>query len=145
MDFTLKKQHTDAVYKYIKQIKSKGYIETDIKCFLNLFSKFLDNINEFKSEDLSDYRASLSREDFELIKNLTDLKLSEYSLLSSDYKYVLSVIKSKDKLKDKDKYDLIKEILFAFDEYKNEKNKKPDIIERRKILDVCIAGFIEVN
>jgi hypothetical protein len=139
VDYTLKENHISSVKAYIRQIKTKGYVITDVKKFVSLFKDFIEDFENYKKKDISSFRAYLSEEDFEIFKGFLILKNSEYFLLRADYKYVLSEIK--EKLKEEDIYELIKQFLLACGEYKTEKNKKPDLQERRKIADVILAQF----
>ena len=139
IDYTLKEAHISAAKKYIKQIKTKGYVESDKKEFVSLFKEMINDFDAYKNKDISTFRACLSDEDFEIFTGFMKLKNSEYFLLNADYKYILSKVNKK--LKEEEIYDLIKVLLYAINESKTEKNKNPDLIERRKIIDSVLSQF----
>lgn len=145
IDFTLKESHIKAVNDYLKQIKKTGFIDTDIEEFLNLLLEFLQDFNKFKKKDISFYRACLSEDDYHFFEKLMLLNEKEYFLICADYKYVKDKLKNKSALKKEDKYNFVKFLIYAYESYKTDKNKNPDIIERTKLLESVCSRFFDLK
>lgn len=139
IDYSLKKENINSKKQYIKQIKDKGYISTDKKKFIDIISEFLENFDEFKTKDITDYQSCLSKEDYSFFLKLQSLSDYEYEKINADCKFLNEKIKEKELKNHEDKYALIKLLFSSKDEYKNINKKEADLKARNEIIELVLA------
>ena len=143
IDYSSSKENINAKKQYISQIKRNGHIITDKVKFLDLFSEFIEKNECFKQKDISNYRNSLSIEDFKFFENLQFIDSSNFEKIIADYKYISRKIKEIDMKKNEDKYDFIKLLFSSKEDYKKINKKEADLKARNEIIDLIISRYKE--
>lgn len=138
IDTTLSKESQNAKREYIEQIRKSGSLQTDKKIFNSLFDEFIKNFDVFKNKNISDFRVNLSDYDFALFSKFKEISMSEYILLSSDYKFLQRELIDKQKNNENSKYDLIQLLLSSKNSYISINKKEPDLEKRNKLIEAIL-------
>ena len=141
IDYSFKKESIKRKKEYIKQIRETGSVKTDVKEFLNLFSKVFQDFQNFKESDISDYRGCLSSNDFEIFEKLQNYSAKDFLQTDFDLKYVLKKIQEADIKSDEEKTDFIRMYFISIDEYTLKKKESADLEARQKIIESIFARF----
>ncbi len=135
IDFSLKNDSTTAKKKYIKQIQEFGKVKTSINQFLKLFDEIFSDFYLFKDKDISDFRADLSDEDFDIFEKIQNYSLKEFEKIDFDRKYALRLFKELDLKKDEEKYEFIKLYFISLSEYIENKKESANSETRQKFIE----------
>ncbi|MBQ3640503.1 hypothetical protein II906_01005, partial [bacterium] len=125
LDYSLDKVSQNAKMSYIKDFRADGYIKTKEEKFIELIKNFNENFEEFKKESISDYRAVLSKEDYELIAGLKDISADDYSLFAFDGDYIAEKLPKSVLSSDKELYKIIKALFVIRKIYIKSNHKEP--------------------
>ena len=142
IDFTLGNDSINAKKEYIKLIRKNGVITTDKKKFLSVLDKFLSDFKTYKRSDFSNFQKSLSKEDYEFLEKLKSISYCDYNLFSSDYNYVISLLK-KEKITDAEKtYDFLQLLWASKEKYITYKKEEPNIEDRNKLIKATLERYL---
>jgi len=126
---------TSEIQTYINQIREQGAVKTDKNEFLRLFKEAFSDFYAFREKDISDWRCSLSKEDYEIFAKMQECSFEDFIKINFDYEYALKLFKNSDINKDEEKYNLIKMYFISLAEYKENNKKQPDLEARKKIIE----------
>ncbi|MBQ8886278.1 MAG: hypothetical protein IJY61_01075 [Candidatus Gastranaerophilales bacterium] len=143
IDYSLSNASINAKKHYISSMKKYKCIVTDKKKFIDLITELFEDFIAFKQKDISDFQASFSKEDYNLLLNFQNLSIQEFEKINIDYKYLFSQTKDINFKKQDDKYDFIKLIFSSFSEYKKNNKKEADLKARNEIIDLILNRFKE--
>ena len=142
IDFTLDNDSINAKKEYIKLIRKNGVIKTDKKKFLSVLEKFLSDFENYKLSDFSNAQKSLSKEDYDLLEKLKTISSCDYKLFSSDYNYVIFLLK-KEKITDSEKiYDFLQLLWASIEKYLVCKKEEPNIEDRNKLIKATLERYL---
>lgn len=141
VDYTLSKESQNSKKEYIKKFRKNGYIETDKKIFLELLDDLQKDFDLFKQKEISDYRKSLSAEDYEIIEKFKSLSKEEYNFFVSDYRYIAYLLESEEVTDIEEIYDFVKYILSSKDNFVISNKKEPDIEDRNKLIKAAVERY----
>lgn len=141
VDYTLSKESQNAKKEYIKKFRKNGYIETDKKIFLKLLDDLQKDFDLFKQKEISDYRKSLSAEDYEIIEKFKSLSKENYNFFVSDYRYIAYLLESEEVTDIEEIYDFVKYILSSKDNFVTSNKKEPDIEGRNKLIKAAVERY----
>lgn len=141
VDYTLSKESQNAKKDYIRKFRKNGYIETDKKIFLELLDDLQKDFDLFKQKEISDYRKSLSAEDYEIIEKFKSLSKEDYNFFASDYRYIAYSLESEEVTDINEIYDFVKYILSSKDNFVTSNKKEPDIEDRNKLIKAAVERY----
>lgn len=141
IDYSSSKENIKAKKDFINKIREFGIIKTDTTKFCNLFQEIFSDFLLFKDKDISNYRADLSNEDFQIFEKIQEYSLDEFQKINFDFQYAKNLIKKFDIKQTDDKYSIIKIYFLSLSEYKLNKKDNMNIETRQKILDTIIERF----
>lgn len=145
IDTFLNEKSQNAKRKYIEKIFKNGYVDTDKEVFLKLLQNVAYGFEKFKKEDISDFRADLSSEDFEIIENLRKQNDTEVSMFISDFNYVLKELKSLKITDTAEVYLFVKSVISAKNCYESTNKKHADFEVRNKIIKSVLERYQKQN
>ncbi len=143
IDYSLKEESKNAKKSYIKDIRNSGVIKTDIQKFLKLLNEAVEDIDNFREKDISDFHADLSGKDFEHVSKIKNLKDKSFQIFKSDYEYIKKEMKNKEIKSQESIYAVIK---LCMNFLKWEENiEASSIFERTKLILSIIERYEEPN
>ncbi len=145
IDYTLNKEHINAVKQYIKQIKKDGFIKTDETEFIKLAEEVFQDFNKYRQKDILNYRACLSDEDYSFFEKIKSMSESEIQSFKSDYEYSLKILNTLNIEDYAEKYKFVKLVINSLSEFKAKNDKNPDLVERNKLIDSVCERFKKVK
>lgn len=126
---------------YISQIADEGYVKTKEEDYLKLLQDFSDDCKKYKTQDISDYCASIEEEDLNFFYELQTMEENEILLMLSDLECIQKEFKEKKQNNAEKKYKFYKMFFASLKMYKSENKKAADLSVRNKILEELKKRF----